>query len=390
MFVLRTGLQGHSKTLNTIKELDQRSKETGRPVYFHNVRGLKVEKLDGTWVPFDHPKTWYELPHNSLIVIDEAQGFFPVRSPTSAVPRYASELETMRHKGFELHCITQDPSFIDHHMRKLCNSHIHYNRPNKGKVISRWEFERPISVNTKSEYAQGECKLIRLDPKIFDKYESSQAEHHFRWKPPRALFVLVGCAVLLGFAAWALSDRFMPQEAPLEASEPVEQGGDASVSSMPASNRGLTAQEYQDQRTPRIADIPSSAPVYDELTKPQSFPKPSCVSTRDINLIERMRGKMQAKFHNNVLTGCRCNTQQGTRMDVSFEHCIALVENGYFDDTKPDRPASDLGQRTDAGGRGLVDGRAVPASTVTQPAQPWRLTVVADNSRDGRPLSPAQ
>jgi hypothetical protein len=37
------------------------------------------------------------------------------------------------------------------------------------------------------------------------------------------------------------------------------------------------------------------------------------------------------------LAGCRCNSQQGTRVDVSFEFCMNVVSNGLFDDTKPDR-----------------------------------------------------
>lgn len=385
MFVLRTGLQGHSKTLNTIKELDQRSKETGRPVYFHNIRGLVIEKLEGTWIPFDTPREWYKLPQNSIAVIDEAQGFFPVRSPTSAVPQYASALETMRHQGHELHCITQDPSFIDHHMRKLCNSHIHYNRPNKGKVISRWEFERPISVNTKSEYAHGECKLIKLDASYFDKYESSQAEHHFKWKPPRALFILLGCLLLLALAGWKLSGRFTKPE-------PVAEAGAQSAKDkpqLPASVHSLTTQEYIERNTPRIADIPSSAPLYDSLTEPVSFPKPFCLSTHDTDLIARNRKRMVVQVVDNALIGCRCNSQQGTRLDLSFDQCMSLVENGYFDNTKPDSQGSDLGQRADVGGRDLVAAQSAAPGSVDQPASPMRLTVVADHSRDSRPLSPA-
>ncbi|AWF61135.1 hypothetical protein [Pseudomonas aeruginosa] len=34
MFVLRTGLQGNSKTLNTIKEVDTKAAKEGRVVYY--------------------------------------------------------------------------------------------------------------------------------------------------------------------------------------------------------------------------------------------------------------------------------------------------------------------------------------------------------------------
>jgi len=111
VFVLRTGLQGNGKTLNTIKEVDLKAAKEGRMVYYHNIRGFnpKAEVLKGVWQAFDDPLKWHELPQNSLIVIDEAQTFFRVRKQAAAVPEYASALETMRHRGHELHCITQSP-----------------------------------------------------------------------------------------------------------------------------------------------------------------------------------------------------------------------------------------------------------------------------------------
>jgi len=168
MFVLRTGLQGHGKTLNTIKEVDQKAANEGRAVYYHNIRGFNpnAEVLKAAWNEFDDPYKWYELPENSIIVIDEAQTFFRVRKQASAVPEYASALETMRHKGHELHCITQSPGLIDHHFRKLCNAHIHYVRGHKGKVSKRWEFERVNpDVERKNHFQEGESSRVLLDKK---------------------------------------------------------------------------------------------------------------------------------------------------------------------------------------------------------------------------------
>lgn len=383
MFVLRTGLQGHSKTLNTIKELDERSVKTGRPVYFHNIRGLQVDKLQGQWIPFDDPTKWYELPENSIAVIDEAQQFFGVRSNTSKVPLYASKLETMRHTGHELHCITQDPTFIDHHMRKLCNQHIHYNRPNKGKLISRWEFERPINPNNKSEFAQGECRVMKLDSSMFDKYQSTVAEHHFKWQPPRALFVLGGCILLLILGVWSLRDRFSPPAA--EAAK-VEQGGSTVPASAPTSSSEvhvMTPAEYADWYKPRVADFPSTAPAYDELTRPQSYPKPFCVATRSEQMISRNSRRMTIGYDSDYrLTGCRCNTQQGTRIDMTFDSCMSVVENGYFDPAKPDRPSAPV-----QGARASVADRdGLPAQPPAgERAKPWTVTVVENSEYKSRP-----
>jgi len=129
--ILRTGLPGNGKTLNTIKEVDLKAKAEGRVVYYHNVAGLDPSKLSAQWYEFDDPLKWYELPNDSIIVIDEAQGnesqpMFGVRDPRKPVPPHVSAFETVRHKGHEVHLITQDPRFIDVHIRRLCNLHIHF------------------------------------------------------------------------------------------------------------------------------------------------------------------------------------------------------------------------------------------------------------------------
>ena len=72
MLVFRTGLMGHGKTLNAIKEIDGKAKAEGRPVYYHNVNGLKPERLKAQWYAFEDPHKWYELPDNSIVLIDEA------------------------------------------------------------------------------------------------------------------------------------------------------------------------------------------------------------------------------------------------------------------------------------------------------------------------------
>jgi len=98
-----------------------------------------------------------------------------------------------------------------------------------------------------------------------------------------------------------------------------------------------TLEQYLGSRVPRIQDVPGSAPIYDQLNTPQSFPKPVCIATTDRELISRNRRRMSIGDTDDGLTGCRCNTQQGTLLEASFEFCLSVVQNGYFDDTKPDR-----------------------------------------------------
>jgi len=343
MFVLRTGLQGNGKTLNTIKEVDEKAHKEKRTVYYCNVTGFKPDHpaIKAEWVEFDHPETWYDLPQNALIVIDEAQTWFRVRSQGSKVPNYASRLEIMRKDGHELHAITQSPKLIDAHMRELCNMHVHYNRGNGSQIVKRWVFQKPeMTVSSKLEFADGESSRITIDKSYFGCYQSVKegSEHHFKFRPPKAMYVFAVCVVLIAAAVWKISQRFA--DTPPAVTPETEQPGTIHTlaPTAPASLDAVTADEYASRMVPRIADVPSSAPMYDQLTQAQSFPKPFCVSTRDPAILERNHKRMSLGYDaDGNLSGCRCNSQQGTRLDVSFQFCMNVVDNGYFDHTKPDR-----------------------------------------------------
>lgn len=185
--VLRTGLPGNGKTLNTIKEVDTKAYAENRVVYYHNVAGLKPELLKAQWFEFEDPLKWNELPHNSIIVIDEAQGseqrpMFGVRDPRKPVPPHVSALETIRHGGYELNLITQDPRFIDVHARRLCNKHVHYWRIFGSQKISRYETPRVVNdVEKLTSFSQSSRQIITLDKKYFGLYTSSKGDHHFKF-----------------------------------------------------------------------------------------------------------------------------------------------------------------------------------------------------------------
>lgn len=353
MFILRTGLQGNGKTLNTIKEVDTKAFKESRTVYYHNVTGFKPDhpSIKATWVYFDHPETWFDLPANAIIVIDEAQTWFRVRAQGSKVPEFASRLEIMRKDGHELHAITQSPKLIDAHMRELCNCHIHYNRGNGASIIKRWVFQKPeLTVSSKLEWADGESSRITIDKSYFGCYESVKAgsEHHFKFRPPKALFVFIGCLLLLALAGWKLSQRFTDPQ-PIPALEPSKA---APTQTVPTSQPIPTPspESYSQRLVPRIKDVAASAPIYDQLTVPKSFPKPFCIASADRAMIKRNHTKMVVgKLPGGRLGGCRCNSQQGTRLDVSFEYCMTVVNNGYFDNTRPELMTGSPLEARDAG-----------------------------------------
>ena len=274
MFVLRTGLQGNGKTLNTIKEVDQKAFAEGRKVYYCNVTGFKPDHpaIKAEWIQFDTPEKWFELPANAMIVIDEAQTWFRVRPQGSKVPDYASRLEIMRKDGHELHCITQSPKLIDAHMRELCNSHIHYHRGNGGQVIKRWVFQKPeLTVNSnKLEFENGESSRITVDKSYFGCYESVKegTGHHFKFRPPKAMLVFGVCVILLLAGVGKLYySRYAKHEKPAEpAAEQSAPNASPAAPGRATAETHLSTEQFIDERIPRIPDVPSSAPMYDAIT----------------------------------------------------------------------------------------------------------------------------
>lgn len=348
MLYIRTGKPGHGKTLNTIREVDQKAHAEGRVVYFHNINGLKPDQLKASWFKFDEPEKWFELPNDSIIVIDEAQGWFGARDPRARPPEHITRFETMRHQGHEVHLVTQDPRYLDVHLRRLCNGHIHYWRVFKSQQLLRFESEVVVEkVEVKSSFKDADKKTLRLDQKYFGVYTSTNAAHHFQAKVPTKFLLALAVILVASFLVYRAYERYEQGKLESEAATSALQA-EAGVVDQVKSTMGnlinptgdgeekpLTPEQYVGKRVPRIADIPASAPIYDKLTTPVTHPRVYCLSTRDLGLIAR---RPPETVRDGV--SCQCYTQQATKFATSFDFCMTASRDGYFDPTIPDRSSN--------------------------------------------------
>ena len=392
MLYIRTGKPGHGKTLNTIKEVDKKAHAEGRVVYFHNINGLQPEQLKASWYKFDDPEKWFELPNDSIIVVDEAQGWFGGRDPRARPPEHITRFETMRHSGHEVHLITQDPRYLDVHLRRLCNGHVHYWRVFKSQQLLRFESEAVIEkVEVKSSFKDADKKTIRLDKKYFGVYTSTQGQHHFQAKMPTKFIMamlVISAAVFLSYRFYErYQQKLETQVAALQT--PQDQASSAGVvdqvktsvgslinpvTSKPG-KKALSLDEYLAARVPRIPDVPSSAPIYDELTKPQSYPRLSCVMSSDEGYIERNAERYRVIRTAEKAYICECFTQQGSWHKTTFAYCKNTVERGVFDPARPDP-----GARPD-----LQQANNQPQQQPQQPQQaPQSITVTQIPYEKGR------
>lgn len=315
MIYLTTGGNGAGKTLITLKDVREQQLKEGRPVYYHGFTAKPILKEWG-WQEFD-PKKWQDLPDGSVCVFDECQNEFPAKIQ-GELPDYINAVAQYRRKrGFDFWMITPHPSLIHLNIRRLIES------PSWHRHLKR-VFGTDRSTEIRFNYAEMRCELpgsgkngqtsTRSYPKdVYDWYESASL-HTGKKKIPKQVW-LVGAglvvAPVLGFFAWQKLSTMGQKPGQVSAKTATDSKTPQTVSSMPAA-RYASATEYLEMRNPRIPDLPQTAPVYDEVTKPVTAPYPAaCVQ--------------DAKR-------CNCYTQQGTLLRTSGEVCKQIVQFGYFVD----------------------------------------------------------
>lgn len=311
MLTLVTGEPGGSKTLNTIKMVNEGSEYKNRPIYHRGITGLK---LDWKELTDEQCLDWESLPEGSVIVIDEAQHIYKKRSNSSQMPPHIMAFSTHRHKGFDFFIITQNPILVDHDLRKFVNRHYHYERPFNTNIPRRLQFQK--CANDPTDYHARQEALVdkvKLDKKYFDLYKSAEIHTHKAKLPAKVYLIgLLMIAVIAG--GFHLANRLMsrykdPELVPVSA-------GQTSIVNNAFSTSSNDDLSYEELWKPRVSGLPHTAPVYDKLNEPKQRPMPNCV------VFER--------------TGdCMCYTQQATKMDVPFDICHNIVANGYFDPAKP-------------------------------------------------------
>lgn len=317
MITLLTGLPGHGKTYyltKTLKELIAKHGQDRR--YF--VNGIPDFSLPGV-EPFDAEK-WYELPEKSFFVIDEAQRIFPTAQPGTPIGKKLSEFETHRHRGLDCIIITQHSGLIHHHLRRLVGEHIHVKRPFGMSFANVMRFEGVKNPEDYHDAKTATKSVMRFSPDIWSHYRSA-THHTVKMRIPFKLILLPLLLVLLGGIAWYGVQFFKGQQKTVSADGKIVSGQSA-IPGLPTGmqphqgeKRTLSPEEYLKQWEPRIAAVPSSAPRYDELTKPADFPRvAACVV---------------------IGQQCKCWTQQATAIKVSDSSCRSFVNSGEFDDTLP-------------------------------------------------------
>lgn len=311
MITLITGQPGAGKSLFGLWHIKQRADKEGRPVYQNGVTGCTLP-----WHELEDPKAWNECPEGSIIVIDECQRVFPVRPNGSQVPAHVSPFETHRHKGYDIYLITQHPTLLDAHVRRLTGRHFHVIRQfglSRAKVYERQHVADQINNGFLKDAS---CTTFSYPKEVYSYYKSAEIHTH---KPsiPRKALLFIPLVAVVGYSVWSFYSRFSSNVEAKDADKtkpqamvPADSAGAFSSGLGGSGKAPRTKAEYLAAYTPRIPDFPHTAPIYDEVTAPDKAPQPQgCTATK---------------------ASCTCFTQEATVMVMSEDTCRTLVRTGYF------------------------------------------------------------
>ncbi|GAD29670.1 zonular occludens toxin [Photobacterium leiognathi lrivu.4.1] len=178
------------KLLFRLEEFIQCSK--GSDAYnFENIKRYNLH-----FVHFDNPNDWHKLPNTSIIFIDECQQFFPPRGVGARVPEHISKFETHRHKGFDVHLITQDPKLIDVNIRRLVGKHIHFHNAFGGKRVTRYETSKCIDPDNYFDLKSCSNSFPKRDSNFYGIYWSAEIHTH-KGKTPKIIYVGIFCILFM-------------------------------------------------------------------------------------------------------------------------------------------------------------------------------------------------
>ena len=341
MFLLVTGKPGASKTSHTIDFVlhDKRFAVDGsderRPVYYRGIKELQCPWFE---LSDDETRDWpNHLPDGAVLLVDEAQQIWPVRPSSRPVPIGLTALETHRHRGWDIIFISQDPSLLDSHARKICNEHLHYSRPFQAPFCIEYHsgsgFVNPAN---KGELATCVQSKKPLPKRVFGLYKSAEVHTH-KFKPPKIIFVLPVLVIVVIACIWMFKQRFLPSE------DTAEVYGDAApqqVAGVSRSSSPSSVADWPALLTPEVPGLPYTAPIYRE-------------SAFNVQAVPVISGCMAFETDQ---SDCRCYTQQGTRIrDLSLQVCKRALSDGVFNHlvgSDPEPSRGDERQQEPAGYRG--------------------------------------
>lgn len=306
MIELITGLPGAGKTLYTLQRVEKLRQETGRDVYYHNIKDLTLP-----WHRLEKGSDWVSVPDNSIVVLDECQVTFPTRPQGSSVPAHVEAASVHRHRGLDLFLVTQDPMQFDAFVRRLAGRHHHLRRAFGLGFARVWSWEglgKPGDFFSERDAVKTRWK----HPKdFFVVYKSAEVHTKTATVPWRKIGIVVGGIGLVIGLIWSVMHRMRDRTSE---SADVLAAGPPSFLAKPPAVASARMDWSPEAWYPRQPGVLASAAVYDPVAVVQAAPV--------------IAGCYELRINNDVR--CRCSTPHGSDAMVDTRLCRHYMKHGIF------------------------------------------------------------
>jgi len=310
---LITGTPGAGKTLRSI-QLAVAAKKEGLTVFHVGIDDMDprlIAPLAGGL------EAWQTLPANSLLIVDEAHKYLPVRQP-GRPPEWIQKLTEIRHFGIRLILVTQDPRNLDSFVRRLVGEHEHVSRK-MGFGLATLRTFQGIAEDPNDYHAQktSTAKTWKYPKDLFSSYTSAtmhMVKRKIPWKVVGSLLVLLAFPVVL-YLVYLKVPEIWGEKKPSASLTPAAQSGFAQGLSSNSKKGFATADDFYRLHQPLVRGVPWSAPLYAEAKPASSPPRLVCVV---VGLLEDPQST------------CRCFTEQATRVDAGALFCRKVAEEGIY------------------------------------------------------------
>lgn len=287
MITLITAVPGSGKTLYAITLIED-ALIGGRPVYT-NINGLVKDKFTNPHLLYDAPDDWRDTPEGALVIYDEAQQshLYPSNAQRGRVDdERLTAMETHRHSGHDLVFITQAPTFVHHHIRKLVGLHIHLYRARGIKGAMKYEWSHTCdSPNDRGEQARADSGPWPFPTKFYPYYTSAVIHTH-KFRIPKKLMVIFVIILILAIAAITL--------------------GFSALNSI----AGEAAPEVGEAVQAQATAPPPTSSTYTWSSTPEAIPVAGCIA-------------------NEARSRCQCFSENGVTLDLSHAACLSVIDSPF-------------------------------------------------------------
>ena len=208
---------------------------------------------------------------------------------------------------------------IDSNVRRLVGLHFHVVRKfgTQAATVHEWSAIKENCDKNRDESTRHDF----VYPKAAYGWYKSAEVHTHKARIPMRVWVLLCVPVVLaglvwfGYSRWQAKLSAPPPSKVEEPAKPSRMSAGMVTGGAPAAGEGikpavLTTADYLRNHVPRVAGLPYTAPVYDDVTKPTEAPYPAAW----------------------VVMGsrCQCYSQQATKLDVPAQLCRDIAAGGFF------------------------------------------------------------